>query len=190
MMTAGASPTTRLDVPTTPLCVPTTRLDVPTTHHEAGIIRFDTKITLCYHTDWRSKSVDPEIGSNFVMPKDETIHLIHGKLGHAPAKGTCVQCPIRRDSKRGELGGWTPEMYIRGMMGPADFACHMSKGFDVNDRDAQRSCTGVGNFRCNTALVVYMPDGNGRDNALLAGENREDVFATLPEFWRHHKVKP
>lgn len=117
------------------------------------------------------------------------IQLTRGYFGNLPAKGTCAECPMRRDSKRGALGGWTPEMYIEALGGLPDIACHLSKGFDVRNPEEQRSCTGVANFRCNTGLVARLPHGNSRIAALHAGPNHDDVFSTLLEFYRHHKVK-
>lgn len=115
--------------------------------------------------------------------------LISGKIGHLPAKSTCTQCPFRKDSERGKLGGYTPTMYVDVIIGVADLACHMSKGFDVRNIEAQRSCTGLANFRCNIGLIDRLPRGNSLDSALHAGPNTKDVFDSLTEFYRHHSVK-
>ena len=116
---------------------------------------------------------------------DETILFKAGKFNHAPAKGTCAECPLRRDSKPGALGGWTARMYMRGMLSSADFACHMSKGFDVQDPTLMRSCTGVANFRAN--IEAPMVNGNAKTAVQIAGKNRVDVFDSLGEFYEHHK---
>lgn len=122
------------------------------------------------------------------MP-DEKIKLIAGKFGHLPAAGTCAECPLRRDSEPGALGGWTVMMYLDGLYGIADFACHTSKGFMPGRREEMRSCTGVANFRCNTGIAKLLPRGNAKRAADHAGPDTIDVFKTPREFARHHTIK-
>jgi len=118
---------------------------------------------------------------------DEKMQLVSGRFGHPPAKTTCNECPLRRDSTSGVLGGWTPEMYVEGLVGPADFACHMSKGFLPKDHEATRSCTGVANFRCNSGIArTLLPRGNALDACVAAGPDHVQVFSTLREFYDHH----
>lgn len=121
--------------------------------------------------------------------KSRPIRFKKGKFNHPPAKGTCAECPLRRDSTPGALGGWTADMYLHGLASIADFACHMSKGFIADDLTSTRSCTGVANFRCNAGIAKLLPPGNARTAAEHAGPNETDVFATFTEFYRHHHGK-
>lgn len=123
------------------------------------------------------------------MPEDRPIQMKWGKFHGLPSKTLCNECPLRVDSEPGNLGGWTPTMYIRGMHAVPDFACHMSRGFNQQDLEQMRSCTGVANFRCNTGIVDYLPPGNSKTAALHAGPDLEKVFATAADFFHHHTVK-
>lgn len=72
-----------------------------------------------------------------------------------PAAGVpCVECPLRRDSTPGYLGGYSPELYLEAMRSGASLACHMTPGFKANDIARQRHCTGVAAFRANTGIVA------------------------------------
>lgn len=118
---------------------------------------------------------------------DNDVVLKPGRF-NPPAKGTCRECPLRKDSQRGRLGGWSVLLYLEAMLRtPADIACHLSKGFDEQDMTQMRSCTGVANFRANLGVVHRMLNGNARDAAMMAGENPVDVFETATEFYRHHQ---
>lgn len=120
----------------------------------------------------------------------EDIKLRRGRFNQPPAKGTCRECPLRRDSTPGALGGWTANRYLDGMLRtPADFACHLSKGFNQQDPTLMRSCTGVANFRANVNMGAVLPEGNAREAMEAAGKNETDVFATPDEFFRHHRGK-
>lgn len=104
------------------------------------------------------------------------------------AKAPCAECPLRRDSVAGYLGGYSPAMYIDVLHGPASLACHSSKGFNTPDISEQRHCTGVAAFRANVGHVAAI---NGHETAshlstLAIGEDRETYFATDAEFVAHH----
>lgn len=104
------------------------------------------------------------------------------------AKAPCAECPLRRDSAAGHLGGYSPAMYIEVLHGPASLACHSSKGFAIGDVGEQRHCTGVAAFRANVGHVAQI-DGHetGAHRSTLAiGEDRETYFATDAEFVAHH----
>ena len=87
---------------------------------------------------------------------DETIHLIHGALGGLPPKVPCVECPLRRDANPGALGGYSPTMYLNALHGPADIACHLSKGFG-GDLAKQKSCAGVAAYRASLNVTTAHP---------------------------------
>src|ERR1019366_7196985 len=83
----------------------------------------------------------------------EDPYMTEGRFGNPPAKTCCNQCPLRRDSTPGYLGGYTAEEYITILHGDADIACHMSKGFKERALEEQRSCTGVAIYRRNACKI-------------------------------------
>lgn len=107
-----------------------------------------------------------------------------GRLGNFPAKRPCAECPLRRVSEPGELGGYEPFQYTDILHGPASIACHMSKGFATGDLEAQRHCCGVAHYRANNGVVAW---GGAGDAVARAGENRDAVFANPQEFLDHHR---
>lgn len=116
-------------------------------------------------------------------PSVEKPILTTGRFGLLPAKVPCAECPLARTAEPGALGGYTVMQYIEVLMGPADLACHMSKGFP-DDRAEQRSCTGVAMFRANCEIK---PKGlNALEAVESIGPNRELVFDSLLGFYRHH----
>jgi hypothetical protein len=109
-------------------------------------------------------------------------------------KTPCVECPLRRDSAPGYLGGYTPEMYLEALHGPASIACHKSPGFHEGQIERQRHCTGVAAYRANVGHVCTMPHPvagyvitTAHDSTKLIGEDRETFFATPEEFVAHHR---
>jgi hypothetical protein len=117
------------------------------------------------------------------------------------SKTPCVECPLRRDSVPGYLGGYTPEMYVEMLHGPASVACHKSPGFQERQIERQRHCTGVAAYRANVGhitIALHPVAGyvvtSAHDSTVLVGEDRENYFASPLEFVRHHikgqKEKP
>lgn len=118
------------------------------------------------------------------------IHAVPGRMGPA-APALCVECPLRRDSTPGYLGGYSPEMYLEAMRSGVSIACHMSPGFNANDIATQRHCTGVAAFRANTG-VVAMVDGHltvAHESTVAIGNTSlvSFVFASEDDFVAHHK---
>lgn len=125
----------------------------------------------------------------------EDIEMIPGRMGRPPARKTCRECPLRKDANRGALGGWTPMMYLRGLFGPADIACHLSSGFKDGERERQKSCTGVAAFRANVsgweASSGVHPLSHAKEAVdAIAGEaeTRAECFSDPNEFLAHHDV--
>lgn len=108
-----------------------------------------------------------------------------GELGHVAAKEPCRECPLRRDSIPGYLGGYSWVNYLEIMHSDADIACHMSPGFHQRDLSRQRACTGVAAYRANVSKLPR--GGKGRESVLLIGQNREDFFGSAIEFAIHHR---
>ncbi len=127
--------------------------------------------------------------------QDEPIQLVHGALGRIPAKVPCVECPLRRDANPGALGGWTPTMYLTALHGPADIACHLSKGFG-SDLSKQRSCAGVAAYRASLNVTSAHPLSHARAasdyvRGLGAGGDRRALdmcFDSPNAFMLHHAV--
>lgn len=109
-------------------------------------------------------------------------------------KTPCVECPFRRDSASGYLGGYTPDMYMSATFSPASLACHKSPGFHEGEIEKQRHCTGLAAFRANTGYIasVRLPGGgvspsHAHDSTKLVGSDTEVYFATPEEFCEHHE---
>lgn len=105
----------------------------------------------------------------------------------------CVECPLRRDSAPGYLGGYTPEMYLEVMFSPASIACHSSPGFHEGEVGKQHHCTGVAAFRANVGWIasvehngVMMPT-YAHQSTREIGSDTEHYFASAQEFYDHHK---
>lgn len=95
----------------------------------------------------------------------------------------CRECPFRRTSVSGWLGGNSVDFYLVQSHSDLDIVCHMSPGF----RDAElvaRSCKGLAIYRRN---VGKQPRGGSALVATkLSKPDRELVFATPQEFRQHH----
>lgn len=140
---------------------------------------------VCPVTRIRCYSVDCRIVCQDTQSTKGEPYMVHGQLGHLPNKEACRECPMRRNSIAGYLGGYSVENYLAILHSDAEIACHMSPGFHTREREKQRGCTGVSAYRAN---VSKMPRGDhARESVELIGPNREDFFATPQEFADHHK---
>jgi len=114
-----------------------------------------------------------------------------------PLKKPCAECPLRRDSAPGYLGGYTPEMYVDILYSAAMIACHSSPGFHEGDIATQRQCTGVAAFRANVGHIasVDVPSPTGpitvpttaHTATQIIGSDTENYFADEDEFCAHHE---
>lgn len=108
-----------------------------------------------------------------------------------PTNKVCVECPFRKDSTPGHLGGYTPDMYVEALRSPASIACHMSPGFYAGDHSTQHHCTGLAIMR-DKSNYPTVPLVNGAQTAVIytraraAQEQRDVVFDTLLDFHKHH----
>lgn len=109
-------------------------------------------------------------------------------------KVPCVECPFRRDSAPGYLGGYTPEMYMDVTFSPASLACHKSNGFHEGEIERQRVCTGIAAFRANTGHIASILTNHSgavptaaHESTKFVGSDTETYFATAEEFCAHHK---
>lgn len=84
----------------------------------------------------------------------------------------CNDCPWRRDSLNGWLGGHSAEEFVRIAGSDIPYACHTVMN---------QQCAGMAVYRRNT---LKMP----RPPALILEKDKETVFATPTEFINHHTL--
>jgi hypothetical protein len=132
--------------------------------------------------------------SNAHSKKDTGGLALTDKSMKPPVKVPCVECPLRRDSAKGYLGGYSPEMYLDILHSPASIACHSSKGFHTREIEKQSFCTGVAAYRANVGHIASVQLENGfripteaHNATKIIGSDPETFFATPEEFfWHHH----
>jgi hypothetical protein len=102
-------------------------------------------------------------------------------------KEPCPQCPFRRDSRAGYLGGTSPAGFIGQAHGPFALPCHMHGDFTPQDRHGKAmdapQCAGAAAYRA--AYPANFPDHPPLP-ARLKSEPHPDVFAHPAEFYAHH----
>lgn len=88
----------------------------------------------------------------------------------------CSDCPWRRDSIKGWLGGMTPEEWLDAIHGMGDtfIDCHTING---------PQCAGAAIYRANISKLPRNP------MILQLPKDKESVFSTPMEFLKHHKEK-
>lgn len=86
----------------------------------------------------------------------------------------CGDCPWRRDSLAGWLGGPTPREWVKEAHSEEVIECHTRTG---------AQCAGVAIYRGN---VCKRP----RSGALVLLADRTNVFGTPTEFMAHHSKDP
>lgn len=92
-----------------------------------------------------------------------------GEPATKPLTKTCSDCPLRRDSLRGWLGGLSPEEYRRLLHSDIRVECHVHNG---------SRCAGVAIYRTNVCKSQPPEDKLPADTAT--------VFAWPQEFIDHH----
>jgi hypothetical protein len=85
----------------------------------------------------------------------------------------CTDCPLRRDSLNGWLGGNTPFQYAQ--------LCHSDEVVECHVHAGSR-CAGLAIYRRN--IAKWQPE----DHKLPA--DRETIFSNVKEFLDHHNSKP
>lgn len=107
---------------------------------------------------------------------------------------SCRECPFRRDSEPGYLGGYSPEMYIEAVLSPVSLACHCSPGFHERVIETQIHCTGLAAFRANLGWIASVRDEARRQviaseahkSTQAVGCDTEQYFGSCQEFYDHH----
>ena len=103
--------------------------------------------------------------------------------GRPVAKEPCNECPFRRNSVPGWLGGASVEEYIRGAHNEANTPCHVGPGFRSGDPARMRPCSGMAHFR---NAVCKTPRSGPAADAVMAVGTSPDVFSSDAEFRAHH----
>jgi hypothetical protein len=89
----------------------------------------------------------------------------------------CSDCPFRRDSIPGWLGGNTAEDFVMLAQGDASYPCHTLRPKDA----AGWQCAGLATFRANICKSPRDPD------VLRTRPNKTLVFSWPLEFMNHHR---
>ena len=128
-----------------------------------------------------------ETGTQKANTGNGGLTVTHETMGCAN-KVPCIECPLRRTSAPGYLGGYTPEMYLDIMFSPASIACHMSPGFRTGEISKQKHCTGVAAFRANVGFIAGMHGiaSHAHGSTKEVGHDEDEFFASPQEFVAHH----
>ena len=99
----------------------------------------------------------------------------------------CKSCPFSRTCTPGELGGSPITTYLGQIAGPFFLPCHSIENYKgnnetIHDCKVGGQCAGTAVFRANIGVDSMMPDALLHLPAL----SDPNVFATLPEFIKHH----
>lgn len=89
-------------------------------------------------------------------------------------KVPCSDCPWRRDSIPGWLGGDTPEAWVHEAHSDNRVDCHVI---------TNQQCVGLAIYRANVCKSPRDPE------ALRQSPNRDTVFASPVEFIDHHQIE-
>jgi hypothetical protein len=99
----------------------------------------------------------------------------------------CNECPFRKDSAKGWLGGETPESTFDFVKHEADFACHKTR--NKKQQDMSR-CRG---FLLFTRKIGKLPHYNKELGKAVAAIDYETAnnsnILSLPEFFEYHTLK-
>ena len=142
--------------------------------YEAGKDVFDVidEIVEEYGGAVRGRKTDPSPEQPaFTARKGITSEeAVVGKVQHTKA---CSDCPWRRDSLKGWLGGHSPEEFVHIAHSDTRYDCHTLKG---------QQCAGMAIYRRNTCKRVDPP-------LLTLPADHEHVFSNRREFLGHHELK-
>lgn len=87
-------------------------------------------------------------------------------------KTACSDCPWKRDSLRGWLGGATPQQWVATAHSDAVVDCHTLKG---------AQCAGIAIYRRNVAKLAPPPN-------IQLEADRENVFGMPTQFVEYHDI--
>lgn len=98
----------------------------------------------------------------------------------------CRECPWRKTSPAGWLGGFAPEYYADAVSANEVPACHM-QDFGP-DEDETAMCAGALSVMTNSCTSAWKTEGG--DEAKTIVGKRDDTFGHPAQFYEHHAGKP
>ena len=105
------------------------------------------------------------------MPRRKLISSDEGTVAVTQHTNPCSDCPFRRDSLPGWLGGSDATTFVRAAHSDARMDCHVLLG---------AQCVGAAVYRANVCKSSRDP------HTLTATRDRARVFASPAEFLAHH----
>lgn len=107
------------------------------------------------------------------------------KLYH---KTPCAECPWRKNSAKGWLGGHSPEFYADAPVHNEPTSCHC-KDFGPDD-DRTAFCAGALSVMANACIMADDSKHPGAEAARRAVGKRDDTFDHPRDFYEYHAGKP
>lgn len=90
----------------------------------------------------------------------------------------CKECPFRRASPNGYLGGNKPQHFVLNAAHDGNFPCHLTMGRSKQEAQCAGRAVMWAN-QCKTSRDASVP---------RLSVDRENVFSHIGEFIKHHKV--
>ncbi len=106
------------------------------------------------------------------------------KLYH---KTPCAECPWRKTSPQGYLGGWSAEGYADAVSANEVPACHLRD--HGPDTDETAFCAGALGTIANACIAPHRAAGDGMAAKEAVGRN-PDCFEHPAKFYEYHAGKP
>lgn len=98
----------------------------------------------------------------------------------------CKECPWRKDSLQGYLGGHDPEMYADAVAANEVTACHC-RDFGPDD-DRTSMCAGALAVAANACILPHRTEGGPEARERVG--RRNDCFGHPAFFYEYHAGKP
>lgn len=97
----------------------------------------------------------------------------------------CPECPFRKESLNGWLGGYSPEATALYAVQEEDFHCHLTRG-----TKNPKHCAGRMLFAKRNCKIFRRPDLEKIKNAVLAlNPDYKETILDIGEFVLHHTIK-
>lgn len=107
------------------------------------------------------------------IPRGKLISIDQAKPAANQHQSPCSDCPFRRDSLRGWLGGYTAQEFAAMAHGEDMLECHVIAG---------KQCAGAGIYRANVCK-------DPRNRALIVlPADKKNVLGSRAEFIQHHTL--
>lgn len=111
------------------------------------------------------------------LPKGKLIASDQAVVSHTQHRTPCSDCPFRRDSLRGWLGGSQPSEFVAMAHSDMRYPCHLTRG-----KWAKRpQCAGLAIYRANVAKLPRDPEILRLPEYLSRGEWAAFLFQTTSD---------